>query len=70
MKRPMLITVRGKNSEWVFSTRGSPTHLAEWRADGIEVYECVATIPAWAAVLGLAPMFAAVQRAWQWLRLL
>ena len=68
MKRQMLVTVRGTSFDWVFVTMADPSHLAAWQADGLEVYECIATVPAWAAALGLAKIFYAAQRAWQWLR--
>lgn len=69
MKRPLLLTVRDKSgAEWGFTVRADPTHLAEWRAAGLDVYELAATVPAWAAAIGLARPWAAVQAAWQWLR--
>jgi hypothetical protein len=68
VKRPMLLTVRGKASEWTFRFRGDPAHLDEWQKDGLEVYECAASVPVWAADLGLAGALARLQRAWQWLR--
>ena len=68
MKRQLLLTVRGKTGEWGFTIYADPALLEEWRADGLEIYECVATVPFWAAAAGLAPLWVAVQRAWQWLR--
>ena len=68
MKRPMIVTVRGKRDEWVFPFNGDPALLPGWRADGLEVYELGASVPAWAAACGLARQIAAMHRAWQWLR--
>lgn len=69
MKRPMLLNVRdGNGHEWGFTVRADPAHLPEWRAAGLEVYELAATVPAWVAAIGLARPWAAVQAAWQWLR--
>ena len=47
------IVVRGREKRWSFQFLGDPKHLAEWRADGLEVYEVVHVIPAWVASLGL-----------------
>lgn len=70
MKRPLLMMVRDNNGNWWgFEVRADPTHIAEWRAAGLEVYEVDATIPKWAAAVGLAPLVAALQRAWQWARI-
>lgn len=69
MKRPMLLNVRDRSGrEWGFTVRADPAHLPEWREAGLEVYELAATIPAWVVSLGLARPWAAVQAAWQWLR--
>lgn len=68
MKRPMLISIRGKSHEWSFPLVGDAADLAEWRADGLEVIELDAAIPEWAAACGLARPIAAMQAAWQWLR--
>lgn len=65
----MLLNVRdGNGHEWGFTVRADPAHLPEWRAAGLEVYELAATVPAWVAAIGLARPWAAVQAAWQWLR--
>lgn len=65
----MLLMVRDKTgAEWVFRPREDPEHLAEWRAAGLELYELAASVPAWAAALRLTRPWAAVQSAWQWLR--
>ncbi len=69
MKRQMLLSVRDKSgAEWGFEVRADPAHLPEWRAAGLEVYELAASVPAWAASLGLGRLWAAIQGAWQWLR--
>lgn len=68
MKRTCQIVVRGKSRTWAFNFQANPAHLAEWEADGLEVYEVLATIPEWAVRLGLTKPWAAVQSLWQWLR--
>lgn len=70
MKRPMFITVRGRQHEWVFKFDGEPQDLPEWIADGLNVHRVAAVVPDWAANAGLGPLFAAAQRAWQWVRIL
>jgi hypothetical protein len=69
VKRPMLLNVRDKSgAEWGFTVRADPAHLPEWRAAGLEVYEIAASVPGWVAAAGMARPWAAVQAAWQWLR--
>lgn len=69
MKRTLSITVRGKHKTWCFNFKGDPKYLAEWEADGLEVYELLNTIPEWAVNMGLTRIWCRVQDAWQWLRL-
>lgn len=70
MKRPMLLTVRDqRGNEWCFTLRADPAHLSEWRAAGLDVCVLGATVPEWVASVGLGRPWAAVQAAWQWLRL-
>lgn len=69
MKKPALLTVRDKDGrEWCFEVRADPAHIPEWRTAGLDVCELSATVPAWAAVAGMSRPWAAVQTAWQWLR--
>lgn len=69
MKRRMLLNVRDKNGqEWGFEVQADTQYLAHWQAAGLEVYELGASIPGWVASLGLARPWAALQSAWQWLR--
>lgn len=68
MKQPIQIIVRGKRHTWGFTFEGDPKHLADWRADGLQVYEVCNTIPAWAVDFGLLRLWVAVQDAWRWMR--
>ncbi len=69
MKQKISIEVRGKQKTWSFTFDGDPKHLADWRADGLEVYEVDNTIPEWAVSLGLLRPWCLVQDAWKALRL-
>lgn len=44
MKKLMSITVEGNNKRWSFEFEGDDEFLEEWREDGLEVDEIVATI--------------------------
>ena len=57
----MTVFVRGRRSSWTFQFHGNPAHLADWREDGLEVYEITNAIPAWAVDLGLARAWCFVQ---------
>jgi hypothetical protein len=52
-KKLMSVEVKGKHSRWGFEFYGDPAYLEEWRADGLEVYEIVNTIPVWVVRWGL-----------------
>ena len=54
MNKQMSVIVRGKHHEWAFQFDGDPAHIADWRADGLEVNIIENSIPAWVAELGLA----------------
>jgi hypothetical protein len=69
MKQTLSITVRGKQKTWSFNFTGDPQHLADWEADGLEVYEVLNSIPLWAQQIGLTHAWAAAQDAWRWLRI-
>lgn len=69
MKTLCSIAVRGKGHEWNFIFKADPKYLEEWRADGLEVYEVMNTVPEWAADIGLAHLWCRVQDAWRWLRM-
>lgn len=45
MKKPLTITVRGKQHEWNFEIQADPRYLQEWRDDGLEIYEIENSIP-------------------------
>lgn len=68
MKQTLSVTVQGKQHKWCFDFKGDPAQLAEWRADGLEVYEIQHTIPALAVNAGLLRPWIAMQTAWRWLR--
>lgn len=57
----MTVIVRGDQHTWGFSFTADPKHIAEWRADGLEVDEVVNAIPEWAVRLGLAREWVAIQ---------
>lgn len=69
MKRPMFITVRGKQHEWCFAFDADDAHIGDWRADGLEVFVIEASVPEWVAAVGLARPWSALQSFWQWLRI-
>jgi hypothetical protein len=69
MKQTLSITVKGKHKTWSFNFPGDPKYLAEWEADGLEVYEVMNTIPLWAQRLGLTHVWCMVQDAWRFLRI-
>ena len=45
--RKLQITVRGREKQWGFMFDGDTRHLADWRADGLEIDEIINTIPEW-----------------------
>ena len=57
MKKAMVVDVRGKRHKWGFLFYGDPKDLAEWRADGLEVYEVENIVPAWAVAFGLGRLW-------------
>jgi hypothetical protein len=67
MTRRHLLLIRGQRHEWQLPVYADPKHVADWRADGIEIHESVGRVPTWLAWAARPIM--AVQRAWQWLRL-
>ena len=52
-RKLMFITVRGDRSHWGFPFYGDPQHVAEWRADGLDVILVENTVPMLIAELGL-----------------
>jgi len=61
VKRPYLLTVRGRRHGWCFDVRVDPKYVPEYEADGLEVDEVANTVPQWVAQLGLAGV-------WCWLQ--
>jgi hypothetical protein len=43
MEKLLYIEVEGKEKKWSFNFMGDPKHLEDWRADGLEVGEIVAS---------------------------
>lgn len=69
MKRWIHLSVKDRwGDSWGFNFKGDPKWIPMWRDAGFEVYLIEATVPAWAASLGLAKPWAAAQQAWQWAR--
>jgi hypothetical protein len=69
VKRPMFIEVRGNQHRWSFNFDGDPAHLADWRADGLEVNVIEGSVPYGIAGTLLMRPWLWLQRAWQWLRM-
>lgn len=67
MNEPMSIEVRGKRKRWVFHFKGDPRHLADWRADGLQVSPVANVIPEWIVDLGLLHPWCWLQDLWKWL---
>ena len=51
--RKLQITVRGREKRWGFMFDGDTRHLADWRADGLEIDEIINTIPEWVVDIGM-----------------
>lgn len=47
------VTVRGKDHTWLVDTYITLETAADWRADGVEVYETINSIPKWAVDAGI-----------------
>lgn len=70
MKETLSIQVTGKSGKrYCFTFKGDPKYIEEWAADGLDVVPICNTIPRWAAELGLARPWFAVQDAWKAVRL-
>jgi hypothetical protein len=61
MVRKLQITVRGREKQWGFMFDGDTRHLADWRADGLEVDEIINTIPEWVVDTGLLRVWCFMQ---------
>lgn len=68
MKRPAIIHLRGRRYSWSMPVEATEADLAEWRADGLEVYAVESRIPEWLPSVLVRP-WAWCQAAWQWGRL-
>ena len=53
MKRKYTILVQGQNHEWGFGIEAEPSHVEDWRRDGLIIHEVLHTIPEWVVDLGL-----------------
>jgi hypothetical protein len=65
----MTLEVRGREHSWTFPFDGDPDHLADWRADGLEVHVIEATIPYAIAGTPLMRPWVWLQGVWQWLKM-
>lgn len=52
MKRLYIVSIKGKTSNWGFPVELDPNHLAEYRADGLQIEELVNIIPLWVVQIG------------------
>lgn len=64
MTRTYSVTVRGKQHEWSFRVQATEEHVADWRADGLEVFELVNTVPVWVNDIGLTRAWVFLQDLW------
>lgn len=51
-KKLLMLEIKGHQHSWLFEFAGDPRHIDEWRADGLQIYEVVNTIPERVANLG------------------
>ncbi|GEM81907.1 hypothetical protein [Meiothermus hypogaeus] len=61
MKRLYTIEVQGRHHSWGWYAWGTPQDVADWRADGLEVFEVLNVIPDWVVRLGLTRIWVAVE---------
>lgn len=52
-----LIEVRGRRATWSIDFCASKAQIEDLRADGVEVYEVINTVPLWVADLGLTKVW-------------
>lgn len=50
---PHTVFVRGKEKTWCIETMITPATAQDWRDDGLEVSECLNSIPVWAVNAGI-----------------
>lgn len=61
MRRRYSLTVRGDQKAWSFTLDAELEHVADWRADGLEVDEVLNTVPEWAVRWGILRPWVFVQ---------
>lgn len=61
MKHRYGVHIRGNQHLWIFHVDAPPEHVADWRADGLEVDELYNSIPFWAQQAGLTLLWCFVQ---------
>jgi hypothetical protein len=61
MKKLHTMTVKGNKKNYCFEVLVDPQYVEEWRADGIEIYELVNTIPEWVVDIGMLKTWCFVQ---------
>lgn len=54
-RKLMTLEVRGKDHRWCFDVYADPQYLAEWQADGVQIFLVENTIPAWMPAWALRP---------------
>lgn len=64
MKQWMTIEVRGKTKQWSWHLKADPQYLAEWQADGVQIFALENTIPEWVVDAGLLRPWVWVQDFW------
>jgi len=66
LRKRYSLTVRGRHHTWSFTIDAPPEHVADWRADGLEVDELLNTVPEWAVRAGLLRVWVFVQDCFYW----
>lgn len=62
MKRLYSLTVHGTHKTWSHLVWANPEHVTDWREDGIEVDEVIATIPEAVHRMGLTKPWVFLQK--------
>ena len=65
MKQLFVITVRGKQHEWLFEFEGDPKYWDDWEEDGLDVCLVQNIIPEWVVYAGLTKIYCFLQNIFQ-----
>lgn len=57
MKKPYTITIKGKEHAWSIDIQADPSHVNDWREDGLEIHEVLYSIPEWVVNIGFAKVW-------------